>query len=282
SLLAGVYSIIVRDSLLCEITVSATVNNTTTLFLTVDSVTNVSCPGGSDGVIYTSATGGTPPYEFKIDGGSFQPDSTFTGLPANTYDTIVVRDFSSCIYTISQTISEPSALVISVDSITGVNCNGGADGIIYTSAIGGTPPYEFSNDSGSSYQSDSAFTGLTATNYDIIVRDANLCTDTIFSQIIPEPSILIVSVDSITGVSCNGGSDGIIYLSAAGGTPLYEFSNDNGGSYQSDSTFTGLTATSYDIIVRDALLCTDTLTAIVTEPAILSTSISGFNNVRNL
>ena len=38
------------------------------------------CFGGSDGTITVFVSGGTPPYEYSIDGSSFQPGNVFNGL----------------------------------------------------------------------------------------------------------------------------------------------------------------------------------------------------------
>jgi hypothetical protein len=54
-------------------------------------ITNESAEGECDGEFVITVTGGTGPYEYSIDGITFQPSDTFSGLCAGCY-TIVVRD----------------------------------------------------------------------------------------------------------------------------------------------------------------------------------------------
>lgn len=75
-------------------------------------------------------------------------------------------------------------------------------------------------------------------------------------SIIGEPAIIIIG-DATTPASC-GNSDGTITLSANGGTPGYEFSIDNGFTFQTSGTFSNLIAGNYDVVVKDANGCTST------------------------
>lgn len=51
--------------------------------------------GQSNGSITILAQGGTPPYEYRINGGDFQTSRIFTGLPAGDH-VITVVDSNSC------------------------------------------------------------------------------------------------------------------------------------------------------------------------------------------
>ncbi len=56
-----------------------------------------SCPNQSNGSLeITDATGGTPPYEYAING-AWQNDAVFDGLAAGTY-TVQVRDAANCVF----------------------------------------------------------------------------------------------------------------------------------------------------------------------------------------
>ena len=78
---------------------------------------------------------------------------------------------------------------------------------------------------------------------------------------------------SSTNVSCSGGSDGDITVSANGGTMPYQYSID-GGAFQASPTFTNLIAGNHFVIVLDSFACVDTIFATLTEPAALATTMS--------
>ncbi|MBN4051596.1 carboxypeptidase regulatory-like domain-containing protein, partial [bacterium AH-315-M05] len=252
SLAAGIYSIIILDLLNCTTNTIATVSNAGAPAIMVDSVADVGCNGGNDGIIYVSSTGGNPAYQYSINGGVFQADSTFTGLTEGNY-LLTVKDASSCESSILQYVSEPTALVFAIDSITNVKCNGISDGIIYTSAAGGTSPYDFSMDNGVSYQSNSMFSGLSALSYNIIARDANGCTDTIFNQTISEPDSLAGMMSS-TDESSSGANDGTASVLMSGGTGPYTYSWSPGS--QTTPSISGLTSDVYTVTVTDTNGCT--------------------------
>ncbi|MFC2137889.1 T9SS type B sorting domain-containing protein [Bacteroidota bacterium] len=263
-LTAGNYQVNVRD----QNATSCTYTGLSPVTITEPSVvlditaiidSNVNCFGGNNGKITASGTGGTPSYEYSIDNGAnYQSSGVFTGLIAINYR-ITIRDASGCTDTSTyESITEPTALdVTTVDS--SISCNGAGDGIITASGSGGTPAYEYSIDNGANYQSSGIFTGLgAATDYRVTVRDANGCTDTSTIETITEPPILDVTIVVDTNVSCNGGSDGQITASGTGGTTTYEYSIDDGTTYQPSNIFTGLTASVYSVTIRDANNCTDT------------------------
>ncbi len=90
---AGTYVVRVTDAVGCIKYDTVVIYEPNPFLFYIDSVRQVTCPGGNDGAIYTHATGGTREYSFSIDGGfSWVSDSIFTNLSANTY-TIIVRDF---------------------------------------------------------------------------------------------------------------------------------------------------------------------------------------------
>lgn len=61
--------------------------------------------------------------------------------------------------------------------------------------------------------------------------------------------------NSVTNITCYGGSTGAITLSATGGTSPYQYSITNGNSWQSNPAFSGLTQGSYKIRTKDSNGC---------------------------
>src|SRR4030042_3758725 len=133
--------------------------------------------------------------------------------------------------------------------ITHVRCNGGNDGSIDITVSGGTPVYNYSWSHGPTTEDVS---GLSADDYTITVTDGNSCTlDSTIT--ITQPAILVANLTS-TDISCYGGSDGTITISSpAGGSGLYEYSINGGGSWEASGDYTGLTAGTYDVRLRDQI-----------------------------
>jgi gliding motility-associated-like protein len=267
---AGDYDMVVRDANLC-VTASQQVTITEPDPITYDAAVNqnVTCNGGSDGIIeITNVLGGTAPYEYSIDNGSnWQVAAIFNGLPAGNYN-VIVRDVNLCLSAVTPlTITEPDVVDFDTD-MTPVTCNGGADGQIEViNVTGGTPGYEYSNDGGATWQAGAIFAGLAAGDYDIQVRDVNLCVSAIQIVTVTEPDPIDFDTN-MTPVSCNGGNDGGIEVTnVTGGTAPYEYSNDGGATWQASPIFNLLIAGTYDIQVRDANLCLSAIVPVeVTQP----------------
>ncbi|MDJ1504202.1 hypothetical protein, partial [Xanthocytophaga agilis] len=274
-LTAASYTIVVKDAKGCTATVPATLTQPTQLASSLVSQTNILCNGDATGDITVTATGGQPAYEYSKDGTTFQASPTFTGLTAGTY-TITVRDIKGCTTTVNATLTQPTKVVATVSAQQDISCNGGSNGSITVNVSGGTAPYTYSKDGTTFVSNGGLFTGLTAASYTIVVKDANGCTTTLAPVTLIEPAVLQVSVASTTDVSCNGGNTGSLTVAATGGTPGYQYSKD-GITFQASSTFTGLTAGTYTITVRDNKNCTTTTTATIGQPTALVLTTSSTN-----
>ena len=266
-LMAGTYTVTVTDASGCTDTEIVTITEPTALVASVGSSTNVLCNSGSNGSATATASGGTAAYTFLWSNGS--STATVTGLSAGTY-TVTVTDANGCTDTDIVTISEPAALVANVTSSNNASCNGSNDGAATASAAGGTAPYSFSWSNGAS---TAGATGLIAGSYTVTVTDANGCTDTDVVNI-TEPAILVASISGNVNVSCNGGANGSLTASATGGTTAYTYLWSDGSTA---ATASGLSAGTYTVTITDANGCSDTESAIVTEPTLLLLSTSAVN-----
>ncbi|MEO6228773.1 MAG: fibronectin type III domain-containing protein [Ferruginibacter sp.] len=70
---------------------------------TVSGIAVETCVGGSTGSITASATGGSAPYTYNLDGGSYQASATFTGLAAGVH-TLNAKGSGGCVATTSVTV----------------------------------------------------------------------------------------------------------------------------------------------------------------------------------
>ncbi len=266
NLYAGTYIVVIKDDNLCTVNGDTlTVGQPSQIIIDSETKSDVStCFGDSTGQITITAHGGIAPLEYSVNSGTtFQASNIFNNLPSNSYST-VVRDANGCSVTgQSHLIGQPPLLLINDVNTTDVStCYGGNDGTIHiVTNGGGTPAYEFSVDGGGSYFPSNDFTALTAGIYDVIVRDANGCTDTFTTNTVQifEPPQLVINSETESDPACFGGTNGSITVNASGGTGQITYSYDNGNTFFTNNILSGLSAgVTYNIVVRDAHGCVTT------------------------
>jgi gliding motility-associated-like protein len=271
---SGNYSVTITDANGCMTTIDTSITQPGAVSVAIDSSTNISCNGLSDGIAYASGFSGIPGYTFVWNDAGAQTSPTATGLAAGTY-IVTISDQNGCTDTISVVISAPSFVTATVPSNTTVSCAGGNDGTATAAGAGGTGSgYTFVWDAGG--QTTPTATGLMAnTTYNVTVSDANGCSAT-SSIAITEATPVTATIPSNTTVSCGGGSDGTATAAGAGGTGSgYTFVWDSNASGQVTATATGLMAnTTYIVTVTDANGCAATASITITEPSAVTATAS--------
>ena len=141
----------------------------------------------------------------------------------------------------------------------------GNNGQLFVNPSGGTPfsppsdPYLYDWDTTISLPqggNQSSYINLEAGTYGVTIKDANGCTSTdVFALTQPDQ---LQNYFTITDVSCNGLSDGVITPNTSGGTGAYQYI---GASVAPANVSAG----TYVITIRDANNCTIKDTAIVAE-----------------
>lgn len=261
SLVAGTYSVTVTDNVGCQSTVSVTITEPAVLALSTSQV-DVVCNGNTTGSANLTVTGGTAPYTYLWGNGATTQD--LTGLAAGVYS-VLVTDNQGCTATTSVTINEPAALALSAIP-TDITCNGANDGEIDLQVTGGTGSYTYSW-SNAAISED--LTGLAPGTYTVTVTDAVGCSATT-SAIITQPDVLTASTTQLN-VLCNGDATGSINVSVSGGTGPYTYVWNNSANTQN---LTGLTIGTYSVTITDSKGCTTSTSATITQPALLSLSVS--------
>ncbi len=258
---AGIYKVLVTDANGCLDSISAAVSNLGAPTVTLDSSSNVSCNGGTNGDINVSLVGGVSPFTYLWTNGA--TTLSIAGLAAGTYD-LTVTAFDGCQAFLSHLITEPTALT-SAGIVTDENCFGGAIGAVDFIPGGGTLPYAYLWSNSATSEDLSA---LVAGTYSVVLTDGNGCTlgDT-FTVI--EPAQLVLS-NAAVNVSCGGGTDGSIDLTVAGGTTPYNFVWSSG---QISEDPTGLILGTYYVTVTDQGGCTAIDSATITEPSVIALAI---------
>jgi len=258
--------------------------------------TNITCFALEDGEIIVVVTGGEPPYEYSLDGVTFQEENNFTGLSTGTY-TITVKDSEGSVLVSNPvTITRPSAISIFSIQVNAASVHGASDGSVIISAGGGTAPlfYNLFKTGGAEwgYQPSNVFSGLGIGDYTVRVKDSNNCPYIESDEFeITQPAKvdpLRITQVATEPVSSYGGSDGSITVRVAGGVTPYLCSlgtrglggSYTWGSYQSSDTFSSLRANTYGVRVKDDEETVVTSLGInIIQPAVQG-RISGFIELR--
>lgn len=128
----------------------------------------VNCPGGDDGQLTVSASGGVPPYTFLWNTGT--TGATLNGLAAGTY-TVTATDSEGQQQVIPLTVSEPAELEAGITIETEVTCND-LPGTATATPGGGTPPFDLQWSSGETGPNATLPPGI----FTITLTDAHGCT----------------------------------------------------------------------------------------------------------
>ncbi len=156
--------------------------------------------------------------------------------------------------------------------VVNVTCNGANNGSINVTASGGIGPYTYDwADVVGTIDSEDR-TALAPGFYTVIVTDSKGCTASVTKEI-TQPSAITASAVANNPL-CFGVANTGFTITASGGTGDLEYSKDNGANYVSSGVFTGLTAGTYNWVVRDENGCTKTGTVEVTIPAVVELSLT--------
>jgi hypothetical protein len=216
-------------------------------------VVNPPCSGTNNGSITINANGGTPPYQFKLNNGTYQTGSAYSNLGAGIY-TVYVKDALN--NTISKTDTINFQTTLNNPSISGSNGVpvsstqnyniASQNGVIYTwNIINGT--LLSGNGTNSIQVQWAAIAGMGKVIANI-AKNSCSAADTLVVSIGSNP---LTSSTIKTDETCTGKANGAITINAVGGTSPYLYSINN-GAFQSGNTFNNLVSGIYVSKVKDA------------------------------
>jgi hypothetical protein len=279
---SGVYTLGVTDATGC--------NAASTVTVTVDSVPTVTatpiaalCNGASTGGVNVTAVNGAP-YTYSYTGPNSYTATTqnISNVPAGTY-TVIVTSNLGCAATKTATVTQPATAVIATASSNTPICVNGALNL-FANGNGGTGAlnYSWTGPNGfSSTQQNPTINNATAVNtgnYTLNVKDANNCSYLTATNVVL--SVQPVITATVTSPTCNGANNGSIAATVTGGAPPFTFQYNGPNGYTSNQQNPGnLAAGTYTISVVGACTGQGNTTAVITQPAPLTDSISGNNPV---
>jgi gliding motility-associated-like protein len=266
---AGTYTLTLTDANGCTATCSPTLEEPTCNLTATATTTAVSCFGGDDGTATVTPTGGTGPYTITWDDPGFDPQAAAAGIYGYT-----VSDAVGCTFTGSVTIDQPA--ILSLDcSAQAVSTVGGNDGVGSLTFSGGTLPLTvaWSDSSGplgsenNVSGTDYTIGGLAAGTYQVLITDANGCTQTC-GFTVNEPGCDLMVTAVAANPTCAGTDDGAIGLVVEGTASPFTFDwNDDALDGQANPQ--GLAPGNYQVTVGDANGCTEVRNFTLVAPAAL-------------
>jgi large repetitive protein len=226
--------------------------------ITVNTV-NATCQR-ANGKIIVQATGGIAPYLYQVTSTVITFSLTnnsgiFYRIPASTFvvtATDALGATASQTVTITNTFLRPNATYTNRILPTGCLTR---DAGFTVNASGGLAPYTYSLDN-RTYQISNVFTGLTAGNYQYIVKDANGCisfqsyithTVGIRAQCYP----FTYSGSGGSAIGCDPYNYAALLSPGSGGTPPYYYSADS-VNFQTSRVFPNLTENFKTFWIKDA------------------------------
>lgn len=264
SLCAGNYLLTVVNSLGCEQLVALTIPEATPIFINADA--EFATVGINNGELEIYASGGTPPYLYSIDNqANWQLSPYFFSLFGGTYG-IWVKDANDCIgYYEKELIDTATCPSINTLIITKPTCDITCDGKLYATFldVNDNPPYTMELFSGgllidttnsfNDFSGLNTFTDLCSGAYNLVVTDADGCTDKKNIYIHGPEKLLVTGVNIINTNA--GQSNGSAEIFVTGGTAPYEFSINDGITWQDENLIENLDVGFYILMVQDANGC---------------------------
>jgi gliding motility-associated-like protein len=261
----------------CDIVIPCSITNVTATTTACNPATNLYNVSGNVSftdppitgtMTITNSCGGAPvvynaPFVSPLSYSFNNLNSTGQNCTVN----VVFSDAQSCIG--SRNYPSPAGCVpcdLSIDNIVmdSTSCNGGCDGSITITASGSQGPFLYSINNGATTQASPIFNNLCAGAYTAWVRDAGglagVCTQTqIVSVGQPTP---VSATQTNTDTDC-GTCLGIIDVNATGGTGNYQYSINNGGTFQAADIFNNLCIGLYTVLIEDENQCQSSVTAVI-------------------
>ncbi|NQY09365.1 MAG: gliding motility-associated C-terminal domain-containing protein, partial [Flavobacteriales bacterium] len=272
------YNVTVYDENLCTATTSQLITNPAAVIVTITDFTDPTCIATGD--VTVTAGGGDLSYTY-----TWLPASGTANVAANltagTY-TVEVEDGKGCTVSATQILNDPPSVTATIGTPDNPACNGDANGSAIVTITGGTANYNVNwsdvtsnNESGIAVTTSTASDLLGGVKYVVTVTDSKGCTDT-DDITLTDPDLIGATIFGLVDPKCNGGTDGEMSVSPSGGNGVYTYAW-NAGDATTSATNTGLSATTYTVVVTDGESCFISVEGTLFENLALATTISGVN-----
>ncbi|KQO29641.1 hypothetical protein ASF10_03800 [Flavobacterium sp. Leaf82] len=264
-LTAGIYTIVTQDENGCYVVDEIEITQPLPLIVKelANSMIPEVCKDDKDGAFSIEIKGGTAPYSVSLDvkngtytvGAIDQTIFDFTNLSGGVH-TVYVKDAQGCTSEFVENMPLPVVLNPTVE--VNYDCVNNAQSNMVTITVDASNidltqiDYALDNEAGP-FQTSHIFTNVAPGRHFIVARHTNGC-------IVPTISFDIKAYDPLTLAESTGQQEmNIINVTAAGGSPAYEYSF-NGEPFTSSNKYKIYKTGDYVVIVRDQNGCTATIT----------------------
>jgi gliding motility-associated-like protein len=208
------------------------------------------CKSVNTGSVKISVEGSYPPYTCTWDE---------TALVLNARDGLGKGDYAVTIRAgngviVRDTITVPDAEFDGHSEVVLAGCAGENQNKILLKTTGGMEPYLYYLNGASEAKLSPEFENLYAGKYEIIIKDAKGCLDTLLDIAVPDPPPFTLLGSSLTGMSCAVTNDAVLILTPTGGIPPYTYSIP-GIVSQRDSIIRDLRGGNFTYHITDAQDC---------------------------
>ncbi|MDE1207631.1 hypothetical protein [Tenacibaculum larymnensis] len=254
----GLYTVTVKDENGCELQEAITITQPSIYRVLVTTFEEPSGAGLSDGSISVDIEGGVAPYtyEWKDEAtNSISNTASINNVPTGKYYLKVV-DAKGCELNEVYNLDEPDPLVVVIEQVETIKCNGDISAVlnaVATGGVGGNNYVWYDATTGNSIANSQVIYNLPIGRYFVKVIDLKGIEDTSEIFTVVQPEVLGVTGD-VSNVTCSGNNDGVISLNVEGGTPPYSYSWSSGETTAEITVAAG----SYFVLVTDANGCQTT------------------------
>jgi SprB repeat len=258
----GPNSFTVIDQNGCSANVSTTLSQPAAPFtVALINATSLTCHADLSGRLSLNTTGGTGPYQLKLNNGLYENTTVFNNLSAGSY-TVYGKDANQCPFTLSGlSLSQPTPIAITMLNKKDVNCISYERGeaTLFATGSNGTFSYTLS---GKDFQFNSitqvnntsgTFKNLKAGDYLLVATDIKGCKKEHTVTIIPKRTEINFETTTTLPSNCLAQDGKIQIINPNGGRPPYQYGISTASSFGSSPIFSNLLNGQYIVTVSDSL-----------------------------
>lgn len=246
SLVAGTYTVQVRDARGCTVTDQIVITQPQTLQVNLVDTSTASCL--CNGAIEVAGVGGTGLYSYLWNDPDTQTVASIHNLCAGEYQ-VWLKDENNCRDSLTIDIGDTNALVINFTNVTPTSCFNTCNGSATAEVTKGVGPFSYEWNNAANTTSATA-NNLCRQTYTVQVTDGGGCI-ALRNVFISSPPAINTLTETILP-TCFGLENGAIKTTAYGGVAPYTHSWNTGATV--DSIF-NLAAGLYTNTIRDANNC---------------------------